>query len=190
MKQKTEPEQKFKQKKKRGQPAFILDFITALTVNECREALEDKSGRRLLAWEQVYVSENTPFSVALPITVLSLKSQSVKVLFVGHLDTTGGGTRVHGEIDGESRQRLAAFQWEFLLISLALVFAGLLAVSSRGWGALAVIVLAAALIPGAAYQRWKILEEHTYDLVDWVRDQLYFLPGEEHETEGKIQPEG
>jgi hypothetical protein len=179
-------EERPKHKQKQRQPPS-LDFVTARTVDECRAVLERRSGQRLadwlkgarqLDWQRVHFSTETHFSVE------RLVEESSELMFVGDLFAVKGGTLVRGELSEKTLQQ-AAFQEKVLRLFWLFVIGALISAFMAQWGVMVLLVLLTALIETAEYRRWKKMQEHIRDLVAWVRDQLYVLPGEEHETENK-----
>jgi hypothetical protein len=165
---------KFKRKNKRkDETGFALDFVTALTVEECRDYLEHEDLEGSDYTQRASLSKNGYLSIereALPFP--SRNPDLIK--FEGWLKPVAGGTHVQGAITERTRAMiLPQIQYVFTLL-LAVLWGGpiLLGVSADLWPLLLVFSLPLLLF---GWRQW-IIKRRVHHLIDWIRDQLYTLP--------------
>jgi hypothetical protein len=172
-----------KSKHKAKRDLYSVDFVTALTVDECRDYLTQKDLEGSDYSQQAYVGESGYFSVEREVKWGFPPRYGIvfAIQFRGRLDPTGYGTRVHGAITKETLNRLQVGKWGlWLLTAFILMFA--LVVAREPLRLFCAVWLLFALILGLFLSYWYVAYTRTNALVDWVRDQLYVLPPDETEV--------
>jgi lipopolysaccharide export LptBFGC system permease protein LptF len=172
-----------KQKRKRDHMAWRLDFVTALTVEECRDYLERESLEGSWYLQQAYVGETGRFSVKRQFTFLRLWRpfyQDVELQFRGKLQAVEGSTRVRGRLTHDSHEYLYQAQ-ATLAIAVCLLLICLLAsvLSGLSPGGFLALLLVGGVVLAIFGWNWYMVQRRSQELVTWIQEQLHVLePGE------------
>jgi hypothetical protein len=172
-----------KPKHKTKRDLYSVDFVTALTVDECRDALTQKDLEGSDYSQRAHVGESGTFSVERDVKwgFPPRYGMAFTIQFRGQLGPTDYGTRVHGAITKETLNRLQIGKWGlWVLTAFTLVLA--LVVAEEPLELFCTVWLLFALILCVFLSYWYVAYTRTNVLVDWVRDQLYVLPPDETEV--------
>jgi hypothetical protein len=175
-------------KPKRKPSYYTFDFVTALSIAECRERLQrgiaspPKGAGSSLApiTQRVFVLANNQFRIerAFPGAIHPIRLS-------GSLDPApdGDGTWAHGAITHDTENQvliegLIAFVGFFLLTALLFVR---LRVES-----LIISLPMLLLMLGVMSLRWRALRMATEDMARWVRRRLYLTPEQVRRESGGV----
>ena len=164
-----------KPKHKIKRDLFRADFVTAYTVEECRERLVDSGDT-----QTVHVSDTGAFSVERDVEwgFPPRYGTAFNILFRGHLTPTDYGTHVQGEITRQTFSRLNASKWiMWIFTTFTLVFA--LVVVEEPLDPMCITWLVFVLIAGVLFSYWYVAYTRAIALTDWIHDQLHVLPDED-----------
>jgi hypothetical protein len=167
-----------KPKRKREKSGNSLDFVTALTVEQCVERLE-KGPAHTLDYRLTVRTDGQRFVVE-ALGSLGGKAQGAQLVladFQGHLERTQtGSTRVYGIYAKKNRYHPER-AWELTIIILLLVLVALSNSPDRDdWMVVlftSVLILLCTAVMYFSLDHYNTkLDEQTLDLGQWIKDQL------------------
>jgi hypothetical protein len=164
-----------KPKRKTKRDLFRVDFVTAYTVDECRDRLVSSGDA-----QSAHLSDTGAFSVEEDVEwrFPPHYKTGFKIEFRGQLDPTGYGTRVHGAITPQTLTRLNVSKWlMWIFTGIPLLFA--LVVVEEPLDTMCFVWLALVLIVGVLFAYWHSAYTHTVALTDWIHDLLHVLPADD-----------
>ena len=164
-----------KPKRKTKRDLFRVDFVTAYTIEECRDHLVN-SGEA----QTVHVGERGDFTVERDVEwgFPPRYGTAFKILFRGHLTPTDYGTHVQGEITRQTLTNLNVSKW-LMWIFTAFTLLFVLVVVEEPLDPMCITWLLFVLIVGLLFAYWYTAYTHTVALTDWIHDLLHVLPDED-----------
>jgi hypothetical protein len=164
-----------KPKHKTKRDLFRVDFVTAYTVEECRDHLVN-SGEAQTA----LVSDTGGFTVERDVEwgFPPRYGTAFNILFRGQLTPTDYGTHVQGEITRETFTRLNVSKW-IMWIFTAFTLLFLVVVVEEPLDPMCITWLVFVLIAGVLFSYWYVAYTRTIALIDWIHDQLHVLPADD-----------
>lgn len=160
--------------KKAPLPFYVVDFVTALPPDRCRERLErdDDPGKTVRSAlvpvrQRALVQTSGAFLVE-----RSFPGALQPIRFSGRLDAddNSSGTWVHGEITHDTENQVLIEGLIVFLTFFLIAVLFYLRLRVRGLIITAPLLLLALTIFSL---RWHALRENTRDLAAWVRRRLY-----------------
>jgi hypothetical protein len=169
-----------KPKRKRDHINWRLDFVTALTVDECRERLERATARLAPDWQRIYLGDDNSFIIERLVTrgVQGTDYEgAVEIRFKGTLEQVATGTRVRGTITEDTYERLMTAKWLVgVLAVIALTMLGIAAIVTGTWEILIVAVVVFGLFVAGVTWDWNRTKWYPVQLMNWIRQQLFVPP--------------
>jgi hypothetical protein len=164
-----------KPKRKTKHDLFRVDFVTAYTVEECRDILQRETARTAPDWQRIFLHDDSFIIERLATLPLLLRAEGengIEVRFKGIFDPVDNGTRVHGAIMPDTLDR---YRQAHLAMNIGGVLAAIIAVILgliQAWPIL--LVLGLITLPLWAFMTWRWREIRWYplELTHWIRHQL------------------
>ena len=157
-----------------GQQLLSLDFVTALTVDECRACLRQPP---LVDGQSVLLQDDNGFSIR---RLMGDDTKQVEVRFWGTLQPVDRGTWVWGTVvrDTGAQGRVQAYIPVLAVIAALFMIAEFMLRADVGavvfWaGLLAALGLWTLIV-------WRRRNRHALRVMNWVLETLYVPPEHEH----------
>ncbi len=160
---------------------LALDFVTALTVEECSAILLQESGRWTAHWQHVQLLPEGRFTlerlIIPPFRFTIDRGAGYKITFDGTLEPVPEGTHVWGAITRTWRGWDRGWRLRMAGIRVLGVVMALIAGWQLGLMAASLIVIFNLAVQGLMLRGRRDLHGYLFDLLDWITAQLY-IPSE------------
>jgi hypothetical protein len=164
-----------KRKRKIKAARYSVDFVTALTADECRDYLLVKDLEGSSYTQQAYVGETGYFSVERTVTLIAIsrREQLVSVQFRGHLDPVTNGTRVFGAITQETRQTISGYRRWLYLAAVSSLGLWLFTMLTQPIPAVLFMLVVLGLVVTLLFSSYHAIEHEANLLITWIKNQLH-----------------
>jgi len=162
-----------------GQQLLSLDFVTALTVEECRVCLRQPP---LVDGQSVLLQDDDGFSVR---RLMGDENKQVEVRFWGTLQPVDRGTWVWGTVvrDTGAKGRVQTYVPVMAVIAALFLMAEFVLRADSGaiafWAVLLVVLGLWTVIV------WRRRHRYALRVMNWVLETLYVPPENEHRREAR-----
>ncbi len=172
-----------KPKHKRGQSLNEIDFVTALSIEECVERLE-RGPAHTLDYRLTVRTDGERFKVEVLGNTRPARAPMMIVLaeMNGHLHPWTTGTQVMAR--SETKYRPHSPYWAFLLVPLSCLYASFLFAALGGETVVCIglLIVAAGVISSAVLSAYVAdtldkVNRQIPDLRQWLMQQIYESPG-------------
>lgn len=148
-----------------------LDFVTPLTIEECRAILERETTR-----QRVSLRDNNTFVierlVALPELLQTDSESAIEVRFKGALEAVENGTRVRGAVTPGTYKQYAEERTGMISLSVLTAIMGAVAVALGAWEIAPILLVVIAVMWGFMIWRWREVRHYPAEVVSWLEQQL------------------
>jgi hypothetical protein len=155
---------------------FRVDFLTAYTVEQCRDILQRETVRMAPDWQRIFLRDDDSFVierlVTLPLLLRVEGENGIEVRFRGTLDAVEKGTRVHGTIMPDTLERYRQARLVMDIGGVLAAITGAIIILIEAW--LVLLALGLITLPLWAFMTWRWREIRWYplELTHWIRHQL------------------